>query len=57
MSWEVAISHGVTLVDRKIEGDYAVCGGGVCNITFDGAYMSKDYDPRVSLPTCRSHLF
>jgi len=39
-------SDGVTLVDRKIEGDYAVCGGGVCNNTFEGAYISRDYDPR-----------
>eukprot|EP00581_Thalassiosira_minuscula_P018090 CAMPEP_0183711762 /NCGR_PEP_ID=MMETSP0737-20130205/7171_1 /TAXON_ID=385413 /ORGANISM="Thalassiosira miniscula, Strain CCMP1093" /LENGTH=624 /DNA_ID=CAMNT_0025940329 /DNA_START=152 /DNA_END=2023 /DNA_ORIENTATION=- len=37
-----------TLVQRDREGDFAYCGGDgkVCNVTFFGAYSSKDYDPR-----------
>ncbi|KAL9182196.1 hypothetical protein ACHAXT_012848 [Thalassiosira profunda] len=41
-------SDGTTLVERATEEDFALCGGNgaVCNNTFDGAYISRDYDPR-----------
>lgn len=39
-------NDGVTLVERSLEGDFAYCGGNVCNDTFVGAYISRDYDPR-----------
>jgi len=39
---------GSTLVHRDRVGDFAYCGGNgkVCNDTFVGAYISRDYDPR-----------
>lgn len=39
---------GVTPVNRNLTGNYAYCGGNgiVCDNTFYGAYLSRDYDPR-----------
>ena len=39
----------VTPVKRSLKGDYAYCGGdgAVCSNTYDGAYASTNYDPRV----------
>ncbi|CAB9500946.1 unknown protein [Seminavis robusta] len=39
-------SDGQTLVNRSLEGDYALCQGTSCGEAFIGGYRSADYDPR-----------
>lgn len=34
------------LVQRNLTGDYAACGGKVCDTVFAGGYSESEYDPR-----------